>query len=54
MFKVQISLKQDFNKKTFKGLKILSYKKIGSVATLIIDEKDSDSRKILENLNPIY
>ena len=53
MFKVQISLKQDFNKKTFKGLKILSYKKIGSVATLIIDEKDSDSRKILENLNPI-
>lgn len=53
MFKVQISLKQDFNKKTFKGLKILSYKKIGSVATLIIDEKDSDSRKILEDLNPI-
>ncbi len=53
MFKVQISLKQNFNKSTFKGLKILSYKKIGSVATLIIDENGKDSKKILSNLNPI-
>ncbi len=52
MFKVQISLDQDFDEKTFKGLKILSYKKIGSIATLIIDEKE-DSRKILEDLKPI-
>ncbi len=53
MFKVQISLKEDFNKNTFKGLKILSYKKVGSIATLIIDEKGSDSRKKLEDLKPI-
>lgn len=53
MFKVQISLKDDFDKKTFKKLKILSYKKIGSVATLIIDEEGKDSRKCLESLNPI-
>lgn len=53
MFKVQISLKEDFDKKTFKKLKILSYKKIGSVATLIIDEEGKDSRKYLESLNPI-
>ncbi len=53
MFKVQISLKEDFNKSTFKGLKILSYKKIGSVATLIIDENGKDSRTILEKLHPI-
>lgn len=53
MFKVQISLKGDFNKNTFKGLKILSYKKVGSIATLIIDENGKDSRKILSNLNPI-
>lgn len=53
MFKVQISLKEDFNKNTFKGLNILSYKKIGSVATLIIDEKGKDSKKILNKLNPI-
>ncbi len=53
MFKVQISLKEDFNKSTFKGLKILSYKKLGSVATLIIDENGKDSKTILEKLNPI-
>ena len=52
MFKVQISLKEDFNKNTFKGLKILSYKKIGSVATLIIDENGKDSKAILEKLHP--
>lgn len=53
MFKVQISLKEDFDKKTFKKLKILSYKKIGSVATLIIDEEGKGSRSFLESLNPI-
>ena len=53
MFKVQISLKDDFNKNTFKGLKILSYKKVGSIATLIIDEQGKNSREILENLNPV-
>jgi len=53
MFKVQISLNKDFNKSIFKGLKILSYKKVGSVATLIIDEQGKDSKKILENLDPI-
>lgn len=53
MYKVQISLKKDFNKSTFKGLKILSYKKIGSIATIIIDENGKDSRKFLEGLNPL-
>lgn len=53
MFKVQISLKQDFDKNTFKKLKILSYKKVGSVATLIINEEGHDSKKYLENLKPI-
>ena len=53
MFKVQISLKSDFNKSTFKGLKILSYKKIGSVATLIINDDKKDSRVILEKLKPL-
>lgn len=53
MFKVQISLKQDFDKNTFKKLKILSYKKVGSVATLIINEEGHDSKKYLESLKPI-
>ena len=38
---------------TFKKLKILTYKKIGSVATLIIDEEGNGSRSFLESLNPI-
>lgn len=53
MFKVQISLKEDFNKETFKKIKILSYKKVGSVATLIINEEGHDSRKYLESLKPV-
>lgn len=53
MFKVQISLKVDFNKSTFKGLKILSYKKLGSVATLIINDDKNDSKEILEKLKPL-
>lgn len=53
MFKVQISLKENFNKSTFKGLKILSYKKIGSVATIIINDDNKESRSILEKLKPV-
>ena len=53
MFKVQVSLKSDFNKSTFKGLKVLSYKKIGSVATLIINDDKKDSRVVLEKLKPL-
>ena len=53
MFKVQISFNKDFDKNTFKNIKILSYKKIGSVATLIIDDEDKTSRKKLEKLNPV-
>lgn len=53
MFKVQISLKEDFDKTTFKGLKILSFKKVGSVATIIIDGLDDENKKKLDKLNPV-
>jgi len=53
MYKVQISLKNDFSQDSFKDLEILNYKKIGSVATLIINDKKGDSKKKLEKLNPI-
>ncbi len=53
MFKVQISLKEDFNKKTFKQLNIISYKKIGSIATIIIDDKKGNAKEYLESLKPI-
>ena len=52
MFKVQISLKGNFDEKTFKDLKVISYKKIGNVATLIIDE-GHDAKKKLEKMKPI-
>lgn len=53
MYKVQISLKNDFSQDSFKDLEILNYKKVGSVATLIINDKKGDSKKKLEKLNPI-
>jgi len=38
MFKVQISFKEDFDKDKFKDLEILSFKKQGSVATIILKD----------------
>ena len=52
MVKIQISLNKDFDESTFKKLDILSYKKVGKVATIII--KDSKgSKKYLESLKPV-
>lgn len=53
MFKVQICLKKEFDDNTFKDINVLSYKKQGSVATLIVDDKDGKCKKKLEKLNPI-
>lgn len=53
MYKVQISLKNDFSKDSFKDLEVLSYKKIGSVATLIINDKTATSKKKLQKLEPL-
>lgn len=53
MYKVQISLKNDFSKDSFKDLEVLSYKKIGSVATLIINDKSGTSKKKLKKLEPL-
>ncbi len=53
MFKVQVSLKEDFDKDTFKDLEILNFKKVGSVATIIIKEDKEKAIEKLQNLNPI-
>ncbi len=53
MFKVQISLKEDFDKETFNGLEIMSFKKTGSVATIIIKGDRELSEDYLNRLNPI-
>ena len=53
MYKVQISLKGDFDKDDFSDIDLLSYKKNGSVATLIIKDVDKTSKKKLAKKNPI-
>ena len=53
MYKVQICLKGEYDKETFNGIEVLSYKKNGSVATLIIKDEDKTSKKKLEKLKPI-
>lgn len=53
MYKVQISLKKDFDKEDFKDFEVISFKKQGSIATIIIKDKDGKSKKKLEKMNPI-
>lgn len=54
MYKVQISLKdEEFDERSFFGIKILSFKKIGSVACMIIEDKDGKTRKQLEKMKPL-
>lgn len=53
MYKVQISLKEKFDKDDFKDFDIVSFKKQGSIATIIIKDKDGKSKKMLEDMNPV-
>lgn len=53
MFKIQISLPREFSKEDFQNLNVLSFKKIGSVATVILKGEREGYEKILEDMNPI-
>ena len=53
MYKVQISLKNDFSEKSFKDIEIMNFKKVGSVASIIINDKNGVAKKKLEKLNPV-
>lgn len=53
MFKIQISLQDDFDKEYFKGFDILSFKKTGSVATIIIKGDKEKYEKELMDMNPL-
>ena len=53
MFKIQISLPREFSKEDFQNLNVLSFKKTGSVATLILKGEREGYEKILEDMNPI-
>lgn len=53
MYKVQISLKKDFDRDDFQDFDIISFKKQGSVATIIIRDEDNTSKKKLEKMHPL-
>ena len=53
MFKIQISLPKDFSKEEFSNYKVLSFKKVGSVATIILEGDREKYEKELKELNPI-
>lgn len=53
MFKIQISLKEDFSEKNFQNFNVLSFKKNGSVATIIMKGERSGYEKILAEMNPV-
>lgn len=53
MYKVQISFKEDFSRDSFIGMKVISFKKVGSVASMIIEDPDGKFKKKLEKMKPI-
>lgn len=53
MFKVQISLKEDFSEEDFKDLNPLSFKKVGSVATMIFKDDIEKIENKLKEKNPV-
>ena len=53
MFKIQISLGRDFSEKDFQNFNVLSFKKSGSVATVILKGDKEGYEKMLKDMNPI-
>ncbi len=53
MFKIQISLNKDFDEKDFQNYNVLSFKKTGSVATIIMKGDREGYEKVLKDMNPI-
>lgn len=53
MFKVQISFKEDFDESKFKDLNPISFKKVGSVATVIFKEDKEKVEGVLREMNPV-
>ena len=53
MFKIQISLPKEFSKEDFQNYKIMSFKKTGSVATIILQGDREKYEKDLNEMNPV-
>ena len=53
MFKIQISLPKDFSEKDFSNYNVLSFKKSGSVATIILKGDKDKYESELQAMNPV-
>jgi len=53
IFKMQVAFAQDYDKTRFEGLDMLSYSKLGSVATLIVRGDKTTAQKKLEAMAPL-
>lgn len=53
MFKIQIAFDRDFSEKDFENFNILSFKKNGSVATLILKGDREKYETFLSDMNPV-
>jgi len=53
MFKIQLALKEDFDERDLKELEIMSFKKKGSVATIIIKGEKEKTEEYLKTKEPI-
>ena len=53
IFKIQISLQEEFSKEDFSEMNVLSFKKTGSVATIIAKGEKEEYEKYLESKHPI-
>ena len=53
MFKIQISLRDEFSQDNFSDFKVLSFKKSGSVATIILEGNREEYEEKLNAMNPI-
>lgn len=54
MFKVQLSLKEDFSEKDFSDLEVLNFKKTGSVAQLIIKGDKEIAEEKIKAKDPLF
>ena len=53
MFKIQISLRDEFSQDNFSDFKVLSFKKSGSVATIILEGNREEYEEKLNAMNPV-
>ena len=54
VFKVQLGFKEDFDERKFKDFEIMSFRKAGSVATLIVKGDADSTTEKLKELKPLF